>query len=105
PAFPRSTRDGFAVRSADVGNCPVRLRLVGQVKAGSEFSGTVQTMECVEIMTGAPVPDGADAVVMLEYTSQKDDCVRVNRSVAARENVVARGSEARQGDLLLPAVR
>ena len=56
-------------------------------------------------MTGAPVPQGADAVVMVEYTSQQGTRVEVNRSVSPGENVVPRGSEARQGDLLLPQGR
>ena len=105
PPFPRSTRDGFAVRSTDVASVPIELHCIGLVKAGSAFTGDVQAMECVEIMTGAPVPNGADAVVMLEHTSQNGGKVVVNRSVVASGNVVARGSEARQGDPVLPMGR
>lgn len=105
PPFPRSTRDGFAVRSVDLAQLPARLRVIGQVRAGGEFSGTVGVMECVEIMTGASVPSGADAVVMVEYTSERDGWVEVNRAVKAGDNVVPRGSEAHRGDLLLPADR
>lgn len=105
PPFPRSTRDGFAVRSQDVSQLPARLRCKGQVKAGSNFSGSIAAMECVEIMTGAPAPEGADAVVMVEYTARDGDWVEVKRSVSAGENVVARGSEARSGDLLIEAGR
>ena len=105
PPFQRSTRDGFAVRSADLAHIPVELQCQGLVKAGEQFAGIVRAMECVEIMTGAPVSEGADAVVMVEYMSQKDNRVQVNRAVAPAENVVARGSEARQGELLLPAGR
>src|SRR5512141_3205629 len=53
-------------------------------------------------MTGAPVPAGADAVVMVEYTSRRGEQVKIERAVAAGENVVPRGSEARRGDVLLP---
>jgi molybdopterin molybdotransferase len=109
PPFPRSTRDGFAVRSTDVADAakaPAELRVIGQLKAGSEFAGSIGPRECIEIMTGAPVPQGADAVVMVEYTSPvAADVVRVERAVAARENVVARGSEARQGDELIASGR
>ncbi len=105
PPFPRSTRDGYAVRSADLAPLPAKLKCLGQVKAGSEFSGSVGAGECVEIMTGAPVPEGADCVVMVEYTSEKVGSVEVNRGVSAGENVVGRGSEARQGALLLEAGR
>jgi len=105
PPFPRATRDGFAVRSADLVSLPARLRVIGQARAGTEFSGTVGIAECVEIMTGASVPSGADAVVMVEYTSERDGWVEVNRAVAPGENVVPQGSEGRQGDLVLPVGR
>ncbi|MBI3933154.1 MAG: molybdopterin molybdotransferase MoeA [Acidobacteria bacterium] len=106
PPFPRATRDGFALRSTDVANPPVRLRIRGQIKAGDAFAGTIGVGECVEIMTGAPVPEGADAVIMVEHTTYHGPWVEVGRSLVAGENVVARGSEARQGDrLLIPGRR
>src|SRR5262245_56288136 len=58
PPFDRSTRDGFAVRSADTQGGAARLRLIGEVAAGDAFAGSIARGECVEIMTGAPVPDG-----------------------------------------------
>ena len=105
PPFSRATRDGYAVRSADLDQGKTRLRCQGQVKAGSAFAGRVAPGECVEIMTGAPVPEGADAVVMVEYTREEKEWVEVHRTVAAGDNVVPRGSEARQGDPLLPVGR
>jgi len=111
PPFDRATRDGYAVRAADVAAPPVELRLLGEVRAGSAFEGTVGAGECVSIMTGAPVPAGADAVVMLEHTQliqEKQgggERVRIERSVAAGENVVPRGSEAAAGAPVLPAGR
>ncbi len=102
PPFPRSTRDGFAVRSADVLNLPARLRRIGEIRAGAseqESAIRVQPGEAVEIMTGAPVPAGTDAVVMVEHTERSGDVVVVQRSVAAGDNVVATGAEARQGDV------
>src|SRR5436305_13011208 len=69
PPFPRATRDGYALHAADLAHLPAKLKLLGEVKAGDAFSGAVKAGECVEIMTGAPVPEGSDAVVMVEYTS------------------------------------
>src|ERR1041385_432562 len=72
PAFPRATRDGFAIRAADLGqNGTALLRIVGQVKAGDSYDLPLVSGEAVEIMTGAAVPQGADAVVMVEYTDRK----------------------------------
>jgi molybdopterin molybdotransferase len=105
PPFPRATRDGYAVRAADVQSVPAQLHKVGSIKAGAsaEDSGVpVAAAECVEIMTGAPVPDGADAVVMVEYTQSSGGNVTVNRRVKPGENVVAAGAEARRGDVMVP---
>jgi molybdopterin molybdotransferase len=104
PPFPRSTRDGYAVRAADVAAVPVRVSLVGEIKAGasSEQSGiTIGAGETAEIMTGAPVPSGADAVVMVEYTHRSGEAVTVQRAVRAGENVVAAGSEASRNSLMV----
>ena len=104
PGFDRSTRDGFAVRAADVGE----RRILGSVRAGEVWRGAlVGAGEAVEIMTGAPVPAGADAVVMVEHVSFCEGWVSVEggRVLRAGENVVARGAEARAGDSLLPVGR
>lgn len=71
PPFPRATRDGFAVRAHDLASGVTLLRVVGQVRAGDSYDLPVATGEAVEIMTGAAVPAGADAVVMVEYTERK----------------------------------
>ena len=105
PPFPRATRDGFAVRAADVQSVPARLLRVGEIKAGAtvEASGiSVGPGEAVEIMTGAPVPVGADAVVMVECTASANARVTVQRAVKAGENVVPAGAEARRGDVMVP---
>src|SRR5258707_4496848 len=102
PPFPRATRDGYALRAADVGIDPATLRTIGQIKAGSSFPGTVGSGEAVEIMTGAAVPQGADAVVMVEYTSHSGDQVTVQRTSAQGESIVPAGSEASAGDEMLP---
>lgn len=107
PPFPRATRDGFAVRGADVGMVPVRLTNVAEIKAGMDTTGIhVGPGECAEIMTGAPVPDGADAVVMVEYTFRMHEEVEIQRAVTPGENVVSCGAEARAGqELLKPGTR
>jgi molybdopterin molybdotransferase len=101
PPFPRATRDGYAVRAADLGALPATLQVIGQIKAGAGFSGKVATGQAAEIMTGAALPAGADAVVMVEYTSQTGDLVKIERAVAAGENVVSAGAEARAGQELM----
>jgi molybdopterin molybdotransferase len=102
PAFHRSTRDGFALRSADAANIPAEFAVVGEVKAGSWFPDTLAPGQAVRIMTGAPVPEGADAVVMIEHTRAAGDTrVVVERPVRAGQHIVARGSEARAGQKLL----
>ena len=94
PPFDRATRDGYAVRAAET---PGRLKVIGQVRAGQEFGGTVGPGETVEIMTGAPVPAGADAVIMVEYTRRDGEAVVLERAVKSGENIVPRGSEAGVG--------
>src|SRR5271157_1572336 len=104
PPFPRSTRDGYAVRAADVAAPPAWLRVIGEIKAGAtrEASGiTIGVGESAEIMTGAPVPSGADAVVMVEYTQRSDQTVAVQRAPQTGENIVPAGAEARQGSILV----
>ncbi len=90
PPFHRATRDGYAVRAADRGP----LRIIGEVPAGKVFSGKIGAGECVSIMTGAPAPEGADAVVMVEYTRVENGQVVIDRPVAPGENIVPRGSES-----------
>jgi molybdopterin molybdotransferase len=104
PPFPRSTRDGYAVRSADLSQIPATLDLIGEIKAGEApeaIRQNIATGKTASIMTGAPVPTGADAVVMLEYTSRQGGRIAVAKKVNAGDNIVARGAEARQGSLLL----
>ena len=105
PPFPRATRDGYAVRACDLAAMPVSLRVIGQIKAGAGFAKRVGAGEAVEIMTGAAVPEGADAVVMVEYTSRGpgSDQVEIARAVVAGENVVATGAEAKAGQHMLAA--
>jgi molybdopterin molybdotransferase len=102
PPFPRSTRDGYAVRSADLKNIPAKLRVIGEIKAGpNQHSSPMNSGEAYSIMTGAPVPLGADSVVMVEYTSQQNDSVEIARAVTLGENIVPQAAEARRNSLVL----
>jgi molybdopterin molybdotransferase len=101
PPFPRSARDGFAVRAADL---PGELKIIGEVRAGQVFDGAIGGGEAVEIMTGAPMPRGADAVVMIEHTEKAGDFVRVGRK-APGDNFSPQGVEARAGAVVLEAGR
>jgi len=108
PPFPRATRDGYAVRAADVAQVPAELEIVGEVKAGGSLDPgfQLQTRQAVSIMTGAAAPAGADAVVMVEYTSMQGSRVAVNRTVTTGENIVPVGAEAKRGARLLnPGLR
>ncbi|HZQ94274.1 MAG TPA: gephyrin-like molybdotransferase Glp [Candidatus Sulfotelmatobacter sp.] len=104
PPFPRSARDGYALRSADLSQIPATLDVIAEIKAGEKLEripGNIPPGQAVAIMTGAPVPSGADAVVMVEYTSQRDKRVEIMRTVAPGENVVPAGAEARAGSTLI----
>src|SRR5271157_1931199 len=108
PPFARSTRDGYAVRSADLAQLPATLDVIAEIKAGEQFGRIppeIGSGQAAAIMTGAPVPAGADAVVMIEYSveysTQHGQRVEITKSVVPGENVVPRGAEARQGTLLL----
>jgi molybdopterin molybdotransferase len=104
PPFPRSTRDGYAVCSADLAQLPATLELIGEIKAGAKLEQITANLgkgQTVSIMTGAPVPSGADAVVMVEYSSQQGNRVELTRAVASGENIVPRGAEALAGYLLV----
>jgi len=105
PAFDRSTRDGFAVQAAALAG-GVAPKIAGQVRAGEAWTGVpVSADSAVEIMTGAPLPAGADAVVMVEHVERVDGAIRLvaGRTLQAGENVVPRGSEAVAGAAVLAA--
>jgi molybdopterin molybdotransferase len=100
PPLDRSMRDGYAVRSTDM---PGRATVIGMVRAGQNFAATIEWCEAVEIMTGAPVPRGADAVVMLEQVARTDDVIECERPVKPGENINPRGIEAKSGAVVLEA--
>lgn len=102
PPFDRSIRDGFALRSADAAEPGARLRLIGESRAGFAFSGTMNAGECVRILTGAPMPRGANAVMMHEYTRSEGDFVVFEQAARAGQHFVLAGAEARVGEILVP---
>jgi molybdopterin molybdotransferase len=102
PPFRRSTRDGYAVHSADLATLPARLQVIGEIKAGPlQLPSKLNRGETFSIMTGAPVPEGADAVVMVEHTSLTGDSVEITKGVVPAENIVPQGAEAKRASLLL----
>jgi len=108
PPFDRSTRDGYAVRAADA-TLGAKLRCTGEIKAGDLVTALLTPGTCIQIMTGAAVPPGADAVVMIEHTQRSGDGLReevrdevsFDRQARSGQNIVPRGSEAKSGQTIL----
>lgn len=98
PVLPRSLRDGYAVRSAEL---PGTFTVIGEVRAGDIFPGEVGAGEAVQIMTGAPAPDGADQIVMVEYAERTGDRLRTSQVARPGQWINPKGAEARQGDLII----
>ena len=103
PPFPASAMDGYAVRAADLASVPARLRVVGTSVAGQGFGGALGPGEAVRIFTGAPVPEGADAVAIQEDTDVGQSDVTVREGVAVGRFVRPAGLDFREGDVLLRA--
>ena len=91
PALARSVRDGYAVLAADV---PGELLVIGEVRAGERFAGRVDRGQAVEIMTGAPIPEGADAVVMVEHVRRVDGRVQIDGAAVPQQFINPQGCEA-----------
>lgn len=104
PAFANSAMDGYAVRAADTSTAseaaPTRLRLVGEVPAGRMYVGTLGAGQTIRILTGAPLPDGADAVIQQELTRPGADAVELLAAVAPGNNVRHPGEDVRPGTLI-----
>ena len=100
PALRRSLRDGFAVRSNTV---PGTLHIRGEVRAGEGEQAPLGESEALEIMTGAPVPAGADAVVMIEHVTRTGESVAIDRPTETGQFINERGAEARERSILIPA--
>ncbi len=107
PPFANTAMDGYAVRAADtagaVDGIPVRLRVVGDLPAGRAPDRAVGAGEAIRIMTGAPMPDGADAIVMVERTETEGEVVAISVEVSPGNHVRAAGGDLAQGDEVFPA--
>jgi molybdenum cofactor synthesis domain-containing protein len=107
PPFNRSTVDGFAVKAEDTFGAeekqPAKLKLCGVVNVGEPPKIRVGKGEAAEIVTGAPIPDGADAVVMVEDTDSEDAELRVYRAVTKDGNVMKKGTDIKKGETALKA--
>ncbi len=103
PPFDASAMDGYAVRAADAAAVPAKLSVTGESAAGRGFSGTVGQGQAVRIFTGAPLPAGADAVVIQEDTSRDGAIVTIKQATFQGENIRTRGKDFQHGQILLPA--
>lgn len=101
PPFDKSLMDGYAVMSGDVAGGPAQLRLIGEVAAGGEATRALAPGEAVAIMTGAPMPPGAQGVVPVEETSREGDVVRIKRALDPTRFVARRGADVAAGTLVL----
>src|SRR6266498_513302 len=103
PPFDRSQMDGYAVFAADTQSAPAQLRIVGESAAGRGWCQQMETGQAVRIMTGAPVPSGADAVQQVELTREIDggEVVEVLESATPGKSIVKRGSEIRANETVL----
>ena len=105
PPFAVSAMDGYAVRADDLGHIPVSLRIVAEIPAGAGFGGTLGPGEAARIFTGAPLPDGADTIVIQEDTERSGDRVEVREGAARGRYVRRAGLDFAEGDVLLHAGR
>ena len=105
PPFDRAQMDGYAVRSEDLRETPVRLRVVGEAAAGDGWRGTLRAGEAVRIMTGAPLPAGADSVQQVEVTREEEggEFVLIERATEPGQFYVPRASEIRKDERVLEA--
>jgi molybdopterin molybdotransferase len=103
PPFPASAMDGYAVRAEDIATLPATLRVIGEAPAGHGYAGTVQPGEALRIFTGAPVPQGADTILIQENATRDGDTIAVLESAARGRFVRPAGLDFAQGEVLLRA--
>ena len=103
PPFDRSQMDGYAVIAAETENAPIKLKIVGESAAGRGWHNEMNAGEAVRIMTGAPVPTGADAVQKIELTNEADESVIIEKSVSVGQSIVNQGAEIGKGEMIFPA--
>src|SRR5271155_2787784 len=105
PPFAVSAMDGYAVRAGDLGHIPVSLRIVAEIPAGAGFGGTLGPGEAARIFTGAPLPDGADTIVIQEDTERSGDMVEIREGAPRGRYVRRAGLDFAEGEVLLLAGR
>src|SRR5437773_5136667 len=105
PPFAVSAMDGYAVRADDLGRIPATLAIVAEIPAGAGFGGTLGKGEEARIFTGAPLPDGADTIVIQEDTERKGDKVEIREGAPRGRYVRRAGLDFAEGDVLLHAGR
>ncbi|MHA1754588.1 MAG: molybdopterin biosynthesis protein [Candidatus Odinarchaeia archaeon] len=105
PGFDRASMDGYAVIAEDIFGAdelsPVNLKNIGKIEASEISDLSIKNGECVEISTGAPVPKGANAVVMVEYTDSEEDTVKIYKPVVSGENIQFTGSDIMKGEIII----
>lgn len=105
PHFKRASRDGYAVKASDTFGAeednPKTLKLLGEIRAGEKSGPPAEKGGCVKIATGAPIPEGADAVVMVEFTEEEENQVQIYRAVSPEENVVKIGRDIEEKQKVL----
>ncbi|MCK5083873.1 MAG: molybdopterin molybdenumtransferase MoeA, partial [Candidatus Omnitrophica bacterium] len=101
PPFNKSVMDGYALKARDIKNAPVILENIGCIQAGQMFKKEIKRGECVKIMTGAALPEGADTVVKVEDTRQAAKCVEIMKSARSGESVYDRGENIKRGQRLI----
>jgi len=103
PAFDSSAMDGYAIRSEDLENLPARLKVIGEVPAGGEWKGVVERGCAVKIFTGAPIPEGADTVVPVEFVKEEGEYIIIEQPFKKGASIRLKGEEIKAGDILLKA--
>jgi molybdenum cofactor synthesis domain-containing protein len=107
PPFDRSAMDGYAVKAEDTygasGFKPNRLKLIGVQHAGELFAGRIGEGECVQVATGSPVPEGSDAVVMVEFTKLDGDYVEIQKPAYPSAHISSMGEDIETGDTVIEA--
>ena len=105
PPFDRSAMDGYAVKAEDTFKAsqfnPVKLKIIDVLHAGESTDKPIKSGECIRIATGCPVPPGADAVVIMEFTEEKDGFVSVFKGVYPGANIAAKGEDIKKGEVIL----
>ncbi|NVM03027.1 MAG: molybdopterin molybdenumtransferase MoeA [Candidatus Helarchaeota archaeon] len=105
PGFSKSRMDGYAVKAKDTfgaeEDTPINLKKIGEIRAGEIFNKVLNEKECIQIATGAPIPDGANAVVMVEYTEEENEIVKIYKSATPQQYIIQIGADIKKGEIVL----